>query len=309
LLEAGLGPSWLTFPREYNGYRYPAGSLVVPDGRRVRESVTAITRDLGLRADGVKGRPPYASLATLAHARVGLYRPWSASIDEGWTRFVLDQHGIPYRNVADADVRRGNLRAEFDTIVLPDAAPQELVNGPRVGSMPPEYLGGLGKEGVSALRAFVEGGGTLVCLDSSGQLAIEVLDLPVKDLVRGLPPDAFFCPGSLVRLEVDVSQTAAFGTPAETAAFFAHGAVYDVDTAKPGANRARAIARFAHKDVLMSGWLEGEGRMAGAAAVMEVGAGKGRVLLMGIRPQHRAQSLATFRFLLNALYIPAAGGR
>ena len=60
LLDAGLSPSWLTFPREYNGYRYAAGSLVVADGKRVRVIVGAVARDLGLRADGVKGRTPYA---------------------------------------------------------------------------------------------------------------------------------------------------------------------------------------------------------------------------------------------------------
>ena len=68
-------------------------------------------------------------------------------MDEGWTRFLFDQYRIPYRSLADADIQKGNLRAEFDVIVLPDMSPQEIVNGPRSGSMPPEYMGGLGDSG------------------------------------------------------------------------------------------------------------------------------------------------------------------
>ena len=75
----------------------------------------------------------------------------------------------------------GNLRAEYDVIVLPDMPPQDIVSGRRAGSMPPEYIGGLGEAGTAAIKAFVQSGGTLVCLDSSGQFAIDALNLPIKD--------------------------------------------------------------------------------------------------------------------------------
>jgi hypothetical protein len=303
LLDARMSPAWLTAPREINGYRYPAGSLVVADGKRVRETIVSVARELGLRADGVRGKRPAAALAPLARARVGLYKPWTASMDEGWTRFLFDQYRLPYRSVSDADIRKGNLRAEYDVIVLPDMPAQEIVTGARSASMPPEYLGGLGEAGVAAVKAFVGSGGTLVCLDSSGQFAIEHLNLPVKDVVRGASPEEFFCPGSIVRLDVETGQPLAFGLTAETGAVFSQGAVYEMDWSKPGADSARFVARYAAKDVLMSGWLEGEGRMAGRGAVVETRSGSGRVILMGIRPQHRGQSLATFRFLFNALYV------
>jgi len=302
LLDARLSPAWLTVAREVNGYRYPAGSLVVADAAPAREVVNAITRDLGLRADGARGRRPLSALMPLTPAKVGLYKPWSASIDEGWTRFLFDQYRIPYRSLADADVRRGNLRADHDVIVLADMSPQAIVAGPPAGSMAPEYLGGLGEAGTAAIKEFVQAGGTLVCLDSSGQFAIDALNLPVKDTVRGAPPEEFFGPGSIVRLEVETGQPLAFGVGAEAGAIFSHGAVYEMDWSKPGAQSARFVARYAQKNVLMSGWLEGEGRIAGRGAVVEAKSGAGRVVLMGIRPQHRAQSLGTFRFLFNALY-------
>jgi hypothetical protein len=302
LLDARLETAWLTTGREVNGYRYPAGSLVVSGGSKARDIVLAIVRDLGLRADGVRGKRFAGGQTKASRARVGLYKPWTASMDEGWTRYLFDAYKLPYRSVTDEEVRRGGLRTAFDVIVLPDLPAQEIVEGARRGSLPPEYMGGVGDAGKSALKAFVQAGGTLVCLDSSSQFAIDALDLPVKDVLRGTTADEFFCPGSVLRLDVEQSQPLAFGMPSETGAFFAMGAAFEVDWSKPGADRVRLVARYAGKDVLMSGWLEGEARLAGRGAVVDVASGAGRVVLTGIRPQHRAQSLATFRFLFNALY-------
>ncbi|MCX6550687.1 MAG: hypothetical protein NTY02_06730, partial [Acidobacteria bacterium] len=77
---------------------------------------------------------------------------------------------------------------------------------------------------------------------------------------------------------------------------------YDVGTA-PG---IRVIARYGAKDILMSGWLEGEQVIAGKPAVVEAKAGLGRVVLIGFRAQHRGQSLATFRLLFNAILTSGA---
>jgi len=182
-------------------------------------------------------------------------------------------------------------------IVLPGIASQRLIEGNRKGSLPDEYVGGLGEAGVAALKAFVEAGGTLVCLDGSAQLAIDALQLPVKNAVAGLPADQFFCPGSIVRLDIDTSMPIGFGMLARNAAFFAFSSAYE---AAPGPN-LRVVARYGAKDILMSGWLEGEQAITGKAAVVEARAGQGRAVLIGFRAQHRGQSMATFRLLFNAI--------
>jgi hypothetical protein len=84
---------------------------------------------------------------------------------------------------------------------------------------------------------------------------------------------------------------------AENAAFFSFSQAYD---ATPGPD-LRVIARYGEKNLLMSGWLEGEQVIAGRAAVIEAKAGLGRAILIGFRAQHRGQSLATFRLLFNAI--------
>ena len=62
-------------------------------------------------------------------------------------------------------------------------------------------------------------------------------------------------------------------------------------------------ARYPNADVVASGWLKGEDLMVGRAAVVEVDMHPGgKIVLFGLRPQHRAQTLATFPMLFNALY-------
>jgi hypothetical protein len=309
LVAAGLSPSFSRAPIEANGFRYAAGSLVVPSGgKKAAATVAAIARDLGVRADGLRTpKPP--GLVPLSHARVGLYKPWLENADEGWTRLLLERYALPFSNLVDADIRKGNLRTAWDVIILPDASAQQLLAGARAEVVPTEYAGGLGDAGVAALKAFVESGGTLVCLNRSGQLAIDSLSVPVKDVVRGLPQDQFFCPGSIVRLAVDTENPLAYGMEETTGAFLSYGAAYEPDTLRAGADKVKTVARYASQDVLMSGWLEGEKAIAGRGALVEAPLGSGRVILAGIRPQHRAQSLATFRFLFNALIVPSSKRR
>ena len=299
LLGAGLKPSWT---RE--------GSVVVAHSRPAQQEVTRIATELGLNVTGAKGKPPQG-LVPITRARVALYKPWVENIDEGWTRWLLEQYEFPFTNITDAAIRRGNLRAEFDVIILPDASPERLLSGHPPGVLPEEYTGGLGEAGAMALKQFVEAGGTLVALDSAGALAANILDLPVRDVAQAAGPSEFFCPGSIVGLELDTTNPLAFGMPARTAAFFAYSAAYEV-TAPPttdGHSGAPAVqpaieivGRYPSRDVLMSGWLEGERVVAGRAAVLAAHVGLGRAVLIGFRAQHRAQAHATFRLLFNTIH-------
>jgi len=310
LLAAGAAPSWTTSAIEANGFRYPPGSIVVSAKQKTRETIESLARDLGLRADGMKGSLP-ASLVPVGAPRVALYKPWTASIDEGWTRLLLEQYEFKVQTVSDADIRKGGLKGAFDVLVLPDLAPDQIVAGHKPETVPPEYAGGLGNDGVAAIRAFVDAGGTLAAIDSSSLFAIETFGLPVKDAVRGLKPEQFFCPGSLLRLTVDPASPLGFGLESEAAAFFASSSAFELLPAMSGDPAAASVAaRYGTSDVLLSGWLEGEAAVAGRAAVLDIRRGAGRVVLLGFRVQHRGQSLGTFRLLFNAIHTtPAKIGR
>ena len=296
LLAAGLKPEWTSGSTTADGFAYQPGTIVVDASGSARTAVEALARQLGLRVSGARGRMPASTL--VRKARVGLYRPWNDAIDEGWTRWLLEQHEFPFVTLRDADVRAGNLALQHDAIILPSIAAQRLIEGNRKGAMPDEYVGGLGEAGVAALKAFVEAGGTLVTLDASAPLAIDAFKLPIRNLTRDVPADKFFCPGSLLRLDVDTNQPLGFGMLPQTAAFFAFGSAWDVSAELA----AKVMARYGKKDLLLSGWLEGEPLIAGQPAVVEIGVGAGRVVLIGFRAQHRGQAHATFRLLFNAIF-------
>ena len=313
LAAAGAAPSWTTTAQESGGFHYERGSLVVAYSPAARTAVADVARNLGLRVDGVKGKlPPSSALQRVGNARVALYKPWTANIDEGWTRWLFEQYEFPFTSITDADVRGGSLRSKYDAIVLPSATAESLTAGNLPGATFPEYVGGLGASGVDALKAFVQNGGTLVALDESTDFARAAFDLPLRDVTRDAG-DRFFCPGSLLRLDLDLSQPLAYGMSAHSAAFFAFSSAFEPAAAgQPpsdgqGGGAAASgglltIARYGSRDVLLSGWLEGEAVIASQAAVVQASVGQGRVVLIGFPAQHRAQSHATFRLLFNAIF-------
>ncbi len=313
LHAAGVDVSWTTAPLDVQGYGYAPGAIVVTEApkAKTRELVERIVNELGLRATAVRGMRPQG-LTPLARPRVGLYKSWVENVDEGWTRWLLEQYEFAFESLSDQDVRRGGLRARVDVIIVPDQAADRLMNGHPPGTMPEEYTGGLGPSGALALKQFVDEGGTLVTLDSASELAINALGLPVQDLARDTRPEQFFVPGSIVRLTLDGSHPLSFGMPSETSAFFAFSSVFEVGGNPPAPGEsatippsARSIGRYAANNVLLSGWLEGEQLIAGRSAVVEAHSGQGRAVLLGFRAQHRGQSHATFRLLFNAIHTSA----
>jgi hypothetical protein len=315
LAAAGASVSWLRSGVDIDGYRYPAGSLVVAHSNIVRPIVERIATGLGLRATGVR-RTPAAAVDPIGTARIALYRPWSDNTDEGWTRWLLEQYEFRFASINDAEVRAGGLRQRYDAIILPSASAEQLRSGNLAGVVPPEYAGGLGDGGIAALKAFVAAGGTLICLDQAGGLAIAELGLPLVDIAHQLGSDELFSPGSILRIDLDPIHAVSFGMKPQTAGFFAFSSAYEVvgTTTNPPSGSAadasvRVIARYAATDLLVSGWLEGEATIAGRPAAVEAGVGAGRVILLGFPVQHRGQSHATFRLLFNAIFTAAVESR
>ena len=244
-------------------------------------------------------REPSTPRPTTEPVRAAVYRSYAASADEGWTRWVLDTWKVPYRSLADSAIRAGNLAAQFDAIILPSQDPGAVLNGLPAERYPARFAGGLGAEGVQALRDFVDGGGTLVALNETCDFVIGALDLPVSNVLVDVPTRDFYGPGSILRLQLDPDEPLASGMPAQTIAWFESGPALEVRDP----TRVRVVARYPADpgDVLLSGWLLGAARLAGKAALVEVRRGRGRVVLFGFRPQYRGQSLATFPLLFNAI--------
>jgi hypothetical protein len=237
--------------------------------------------------------------------RFVIYKSHVPSMDEGWTRWLIERNaefrrGAP--SLLDNEARAGNLYAKYDSIIIPDQSPRAILNGHRPGTMPEEFTGGLGPEGVKSLREFVEQGGTLVCLNRASRFAIEQFDLPVRDITRDFKRTEFYVPGSILRIELDPTNALAAGMPKESIAWAEDSPVFEIKSDPAAIARVHIIARYPQTaDPLLSGWLLGGERIKGKAALVEVMLGKGRIYLFGFRPQYRAQSTATYRLLFNAI--------
>ena len=227
--------------------------------------------------------------------KIGLYRGFTSSMDEGWTRFVLDTFQIPFTSVRDADFRNNNLN--FDAIILPADNENTIVKGLSAERYPAEYAGGITEQGVENLKKFVREGGTLVCFDDSCEMVIKRFNLPLKNVLNGLKRSEFYNPGSVVKLEVDTKNPLAKGLTEETAAYFTNSSAFEI--ADEG--KVKAVAKYAAKNSLLSGWTLGEKFMNGKTALAETVYGSGKIVLFAFRPQHRGQSWATFPFIFNAL--------
>lgn len=237
--------------------------------------------------------------------RIGLYKGFTGSMDEGWTRFVLDTFQIPFRSISDKDIRRGDL--DLDAIILPADNENAMVRGLSAERYPPEFSGGMGDDGVAELKRYVASGGRLICFDDSCGMVIKQFGLPVKNVLMGLKRSEFYNPGSIVKLDVNTREPLAHGLRRETPAYFTTSSAFEeVGGVSPlGEGPAlRVIARYAANDALLSGWMLGEKYLNGKIALAETRFGRGTIVLFGFRPQHRGQSWGTFPFIFNALEIP-----
>jgi hypothetical protein len=229
--------------------------------------------------------------------RVGIYKSSTSNMDEGWTRYIFDTFNVPYTSVRDVDVRQGALSSKFDALIFTSQAATQIINGNAAGTLPQEYTGGITEAGVKNLKEFVNNGGMLICFDNACDLAIKEFNLPLKNTLEGVRSSEFYCPGSIVALDVDNKHPIASMLPSTLPAYFINSSAF---TATSDAN-VHVIARYAKDNVLMSGWLLGEDRLRGQIALAEVGVGKGHIVLFGFRPQHRGQAWATLPFIWNAL--------
>lgn len=295
-----------------------AGSFLVKNTPDVRKPLPGLLEKLRLNAYGLdEAGFAAADKVSVRSPRIGLYQSWTGNMDEGWTRFVFDDLGIPYKTMHNSDFKgtkekKVNLKADYDVIVFASENPEIIRNG-RPGQqseyarfftpMPPEYAGGIDKEGVEALKAFVEQGGIVVTLNQACGLALSDLGVQARNVLDRVERTRFFCPTSILKLDVDNTSPLGWGLDKTVAAMFVDSLAFQTSI-PPNEWDRKVVASYAEDGVLLSGWLLGEDLIARKAAVVDTQYKKGRIILIGVRSQHRAQSHGTYKFLLNALLYP-----
>src|SRR6266511_1944823 len=207
------------------------GESVYVGGPRARSILVDFAARRGFTATAT--RAPRGGVARRRLPRIAIYQPWTATIDEGWTRWLFEQYGIAYTTVHDGDLKGGRLRDRFDAIVLPDESAERLLHGLDSIRIPVQYAGGMGAMGASALSAFVRDGGTLVCLDGASDLAIDQLELPVTNVLRGEASgpqsSRFYAPGSVFAVALEGPRgPVTVGVPDSLNVYFQNGGAFDV---------------------------------------------------------------------------------
>ena len=330
---------------EVGGISYPPGSWIV---QAPRDMVEDLATRLGLGFTAVASMPDVRR-HVVDLPRLALLQNWVSTQDAGWARYTLDREGLEYTLITDGDLRRGGLEDRFDVVLFPQAFGDfaRLVHGidPKWGPLAytktDEYpshgipnaaddiTGGMGFEGLLNLQRFVERGGILVALGSSGVLPVQ------GGLVRRVRnAEGPNTPGSELRAKVlRPEHPIAYGYEERTSVFRGNGPLWDVDDR----DRGWAVLQFGTKQVpeeeekkaeqeievedvdvepqpetkkpetpedkrlVLSGFVQGEDQVNGKPAVLDIPVGKGRVVLFAFNPLHRYMNLSDFRLVYNVL--------
>ncbi|MDE2805294.1 MAG: M14 family zinc carboxypeptidase [Gemmatimonadota bacterium] len=241
-----------------------------------------------------------ASLTGADAPRIALYKGHQEPMIAGWTRWMFDRHQMVYDSLHDARVRAGSLGDDYDVLIFQSQSDRSISRGRLPGSLPEQYTGGIGAEGRTAVREFVESGGRLVVMEEAAEFAIGLFGLDVANPVEGLSNTEFYVPGSIVRVDLEPDPVAS-GYDGSTAAWYWRSSrAFVVDD-----ERVDVLGRYGHDNPVIAGWILGPERLGGQAALLRARVGQGEVILFGFQPNYRGQSIVTWPLLFNAI----AGGR
>lgn len=305
----GVGAALALDPAQNNSFRVLARALndgasvhydngrYVVEGANVAKAVAHV-EELGLRAERRVG-----GAGAAVRSRIGIYKPFTASMDEGWTEWLLDTWGFKYTALTNSDIQAGDLNAKYDVILFASDRVSSITDGFAPGTVPPRYEGGIGDVGVRALDAFVRAGGSMITFSQSADFAIGALHLPVKNVLAGLKRSDFFASGSILEVSTDASHPVMAGMPEKAKVFVDGSPAFATTEGFEGS----IIAKYAREgSPLLSGYLLGEKYLQGQAAAVDVKLGRGHVVLIGFRPQWRGQPFGTFKVVFNSLFYGGA---
>ncbi|RKY89232.1 peptidase M14 family protein [candidate division KSB1 bacterium] len=312
LLKNGYDVFWLENCVNNNGKKYPPGTIYIPEKDNLYAELEKIADDTHLIFDSLE-KPVSGKAYKLQPLKLGMYKRYlGGNMDEGWTRWILEKFEFPYSSIYNKQMKNDDLRAIYDIIIIPDDAVRTIIgpkpedyNKPGSTPTPPEYRGGIGDKGVKNLIKFVKEGGTLLLFNRASELAIEKMELPVSNILKGVSSDEFFCPGSTLHIKLDKSNPITYGMPENALALFWNSPTFYVRPTQHNENY-KVVVQYPEENLLQSGWLIGEEKIAKKAALIEAKFGNGKIIMFGFRVQHRAQTHGTFKLLFNSIYYGTA---
>lgn len=316
---------------------YPAGSIFIEGDSVDLAALNEVADRTLLPIEGLSSMPK-ADMYDLDVPRIGLLHSWISTQDPGWVRYTFDMAKVPYTLIEKDELKAGNLNAKYDVILAPHfggrGSLRALVNGvdkkwsplayettaetPSHGKIvsSPDITGGYGFDGLGALEAFVNDGGTFVGIGSGGSLVAE------SGIARniGMSRPAVNTPGSVITMKItNGSSPLTFGYDEMTYAFRGNTPFYNVGkddhsdmvvaqfgtkeaSVRPWLRDASKKAKPSKQPLVQSGGiLRGKAQLNGAPAIVKESVGKGEVVVYGWNPLHRHLNHHDHAFVYNAL--------
>ncbi len=315
LLKAGADV-YRTNDSIYNSFT--KGSFFIPASAKAKSIIENAAASYGANVVSLAKKP--SGLTKISAARIALWDSYGGSIPSGWTRWIFEQFHFNADVVYAKDIDSSNLKSRYDVIVFVDGA-IPAVNatagrdtiGPKPDSIPAEYRNRLGRitaaKSIPQIKKFLEDGGTVVTIGSSTALAYH-LKLPVHnaltEIVNGvektLPDEKYYIPGSILRVTVDSTESAALGMSSKADVYFDASPVFNILPEGISKGTIKPVAWFDSAQSLRSGWAWGQSYLNGGIAAFEAKVGKGLLYAFGPEITFRAQPYGTFKFLFNGLY-------
>jgi hypothetical protein len=301
-----------------DGVEFPAGSFVIAPGGDVA-AVKAAVEQLGLTAVALSQAPTVA-MHDADVPRIAIYSSWANTQEIGWYRLTFDRFGVPYDLIFKERVKKGNLRADYDVILMPaqQANRAAVFAPPAARPVPymktdkykflgmygesPDITGGMGGEGVDAFAKFLDAGGTLICTNQAVQFPTELGFARTVD-ASGQTSANFYAPRPLVNAEIVKPEHPVFyGYTDKTMPIkYLGGPLMSVGQPDQGAVLARYSGGEAN---VLSGLMRGADEITNRPFAVDVPggySGKGRVVLFSNNPIYRWQNHAEFNMVFNAV--------
>ena len=291
-------------------YELPPGAFLIHKKRGLTNTLKEIAEDLHVSFYALSEECKVKS-HPIDPPKIAMYQRYmGGNMDEGWTRWTLEKFQIPYKSVMTEEMEEGDLKKNYDVILFPSDSTANMTGEGReeaakkrgfpLRRYPPEYEKFIGEESMENLKTFVADGGTVVALNDACNFVIEKFELPIQNVVKDLPPKDFYCPGATLNVQIDNCSPAGYGMPDEGLIVFHNSPAFMVGS-NPHNEDYKVVARYPEERMLQSGWLIGEKHISKKVAMLDIKHGEGRIVLMGFRPQNRAQTHGTYKFLFNSL--------
>lgn len=320
---AGLKVQQLTEDASIENILHKKGSFIIStDGGKNSKSLNEIIRTGHVLPVFVKDAKAL-KLVDFNVPRIAMVETWFHDMDAGWTRFVFDSYGIPFKVLHPEDFENAELDKNFDVLVFPNQNEDILMKGKNKSAdgvytpsrYPPSFTKGMGEKGFEKILKFMDKGGKIISWGESTALFTSPLkigyaedntdefSLPVQDISKSLAAKGLYCPGSLVTVKLIKDHPLTLGMEENVGVFYRGKPVFT--TSKPYFDMdRRVIATFPDKDILKSGYIEKEELLESKTAMVWIKKGKGQMVLFAFGPQFRSSTPVAYKLLFNALLLP-----